>query len=70
MAEINLDEPFWIHLDVWLPTGGKVLYKTSLSEWQTMSEEERQQELYDAAMELDWFAGDFEYKETGRSDDD
>lgn len=67
-SEKEVKEPYWVLLTIYPPCKS-YLYKTTAEDWDKMTEDERQEELADAAIELGWL-GPYEYDETGRTNDD
>lgn len=54
----------WVYLTIY-PPAKSYRYKTLAEDWDTMTEEQRQEELSDAALELGWL-GPYDYEETSR----
>jgi len=66
-AEQKVKDPAWVYLTIYPPCKS-YLYKTLSEDWDKMTEDERQEELMNAAIELGWL-GPYEYDETGRGDE-
>jgi hypothetical protein len=55
----------WVYLTLYPRVPTSYRYKTLAEDWDKMTEEQRQEELTDAAMEFCWLP-EFDYEETGR----
>lgn len=58
--EVDNADGWWINLKVYV--GNRVVrFRTCREDWEAMDEDQRQGELFDAAIELGWIP-DFEYE--------